>query len=92
MGNEIAEFKFFTMPNVKTTNNVYSKIMQDLVDNCIESGRVRRYQVEKPDLDDVRFGFARVNSKGCIKWIPENKLTKKYKQILRRNGYFLFTL
>jgi hypothetical protein len=43
---------------------------------------LKRYRnKEIPNLDDVRFGFARVNTRGYIKWIPWKKLTKKQKQL-----------
>lgn len=41
-----------------------------------------RYLVQKPDLDDVRIGFARVTSRGKIVWIPRHKLKKKQRIIL----------
>lgn len=43
---------------------------------------VKRYNWCKPNLDDVRSGFARINSRGIIKWIPEHKLSKKMKILL----------
>jgi hypothetical protein len=36
---------------------------------------IRKYNYgETPNLDDVRLGLARVNSKGRIKWIPVKKI------------------
>jgi hypothetical protein len=43
---------------------------------------LKRYQAKEiPNLEDVRFGFARVDTRGYIKWIPWKKLTKKQKQL-----------
>lgn len=59
-----------------------SKLIQQAVDPNNESKYVRRYLVEKPDLDDVRFGFARIDTRGYIKWIRYEKLTKKTRKKL----------
>jgi len=42
-------------------------------DNLIKRSLVR-YCFESADLDDVRAGLARVNSRGKIKWILVNKI------------------
>ena len=48
-------------------------------DKTVSAGR---YQVEKPTLDDVRAGFARITHRGVTKWIPSRKLKKSLKRMI----------
>jgi hypothetical protein len=64
-------------------NDIITKYINDLTP---EHNYLKRYiDKVKPHLDDVRFGYARVNTRGYIKWIKCEKLSKKQR---KRLGYF----
>jgi hypothetical protein len=62
-----------------------SETKQIIISQYLEREKIvpflKRYRREVPNLDDVRFGLARVNTRGFIKWIHWRKLTKKQRKL-----------
>jgi hypothetical protein len=62
-----------------------SKTKHIIISQCLEREKIKpfleRYSRKVPNLDDVRFGLARVNTRGFVKWIPWKKLTKKQRKL-----------
>jgi hypothetical protein len=56
-------------------------ILKEFGINKLLQNSLNRYLFEPAELDDVRSGLARVNSRGKIKWLP----IKKIKPISLRN-------